>query len=603
MINKAMASFEIAHAVRELKSVEGAHIGKIYYADKELVLNTGGLDIRAFPGACFLAKERKEFGNPTDFAMTLRKHLKGNIIKSVYQHGTDRVVVIETDAARLIIELFHKGNYILTDKNWVTVMPAEFQRWKDRVILPKQKYSFPESRDIRDDATLEKEAAGGVEKALVVNGLGKYAREAMHEAGVKEGPLDSGGVKRLAGVVESFFTRRTEAFLVKDIGGYEDAIPFGMKMYSSREIIAMPTFSEALAKLYSFEKKQDPYEEKKEAQKRILEQQKKRMDEFMAQGAEQTRKAEILKRNFSEVDALLKDATALKSAKKLRDASALLGSKIVSVDEKKGAITVRIEAEEIEVSLTKNLEKNIGNMYERGKFYAAKARNATKEMGRVLEKLDTISAKQHVKEDKKEWYHKYRNFFTSDGFLCVGGKDAESNESLIKKHADAKDVVLHAEIHGSPFTVIKPGDAPSVTEQAIKEAAQFTACYSKAWPMGLGSVNVYWIKPEQVTKSPPSGEHIAKGSFMIEGKKNYVNSTKLALACAIINGKLSVVPLETAARKTVKYVEIVPGDTDAKRLSKRTLEKLNALLSKAEQHLVAGSIESKIPSGRGALGD
>ncbi|MBI4014603.1 MAG: NFACT family protein [Candidatus Aenigmarchaeota archaeon] len=602
MTDKAMTSFEIAHAVRELRSVEGAHIGKIYYADKELALNAGGMDIRAFPGACFLAKERKDFGGPTNFAMILRKHLKNKIIKSVYQHGTDRIVVIETEDARLVIELFHKGNFILTDKDWVTIMPAEFQKWKDRVIIPRKKYSFPESRDIRDPATLEREAQGGVEKTLVVNGLGKYAREAMHEAGVKEGSLDSDGTRRLAGVVESFFTRKTEAFLVKGSSGYEDAIPFGMKMYGSRETVPAGTFSEALARLYSFEKKQDPYEEKKEAQKRILEQQRKRMDEFVAQGAEQKRRAEILKRNFSEADALLKDATALRSAKKLRDATALL-SGVVSIDEKKGTITVRMESEGIELSLAKSMEKNIGNMYERAKFYAAKSRNTAKEMGNVLEKLDAISAKQRVKEEKKEWYHKYRHFFTSDGFLCVGGKDAESNESLIKKHTETRDVVLHAEIHGSPFVVIKPGDAPSVTEQSIKEAAQFTACYSKAWAMGLGSVNVYWITPEQVTKSPPSGEHITKGSFMIEGKKNYANSTKLALACTIINGRVSVVPLETAARKTVKYVEIVPGDTDAKRLSKRALEKLKALLPKAEQHLASGSIDGKIPAGRGALGD
>ena len=43
----------------------------------------------------------------------------------------------------LIIELFSKGNIILTDAKNVIITALENQEWKDRTIKPKEKYVFP----------------------------------------------------------------------------------------------------------------------------------------------------------------------------------------------------------------------------------------------------------------------------------------------------------------------------------------------------------------------------------------------------------------------------------------------------------------------------
>ncbi|MBS3054599.1 MAG: NFACT family protein [Candidatus Aenigmarchaeota archaeon] len=607
MSEKTLAGFEIAHSLREIRSLEGSHIEKIYHAGRELVISSKAGNLYAFPGGCFLLSKKEGFETPTNFAMLLRKHLKGKIIERIYQHGSDRVAVLQAQNAFLVMEMFHKGNFILTDREWKIIMPMEFQRWKDRAIVPKEIYRFPESRDIRNPEVLRGEAANGAERTLVMNGIGKYAKEALAESGVTAGVPDEVALSRLSKTVISFFERRTDARLVQGSGGYEDAIPFPMKMYEGRMKEA-PSFSAALEKIISRQRAKEgsASEKRMEAEKRILDQQKKKAEEFSAKEKEQKRKAEILERNYADAEVLLSDAGALRKAGKLAEAQALLGPRIAAVSAKKPSLTVRFESEDIELSLSKPLQKNVADYHEKAKFYRKKTENIAKEMGKVLDRMNILEIKQKRREAKvhgNKWYGKYRHFFTSDGFLVVSGKDAATNESLVKKHLEQKDTVLHAEIHGAAFTVIKAGDAPAPSEQSIKEAAQFAACYSKAWAMGLGSVDVYWVTPEQVDKTPNTGEHLSKGSFMIHGKKNYLKGTRLALACGIIDGAVAVVPLETAVRKTPKHVVIMPGDTEARRLAKRVMDKLKEICSKPEQTLIEGArIDAMIPAGRGALG-
>ena len=46
--------------------------------------------------------------------------------------------------------------------------------------------------------------------------------------------------------------------------------------------------------------------------------------------------------------------------------------------------------------------------------------------------------------------------------------------------------------------------------------------------------SAYWVNPEQVKKAAPSGQSMAKGSFMIEGQRNFVKISTLKMCVAII---------------------------------------------------------------------
>ena len=129
------------------------------------------------------------------------------------------------------------------------------------------------------------------------------------------------------------------------------------------------------------------------------------------------------------------------------------------------------------------------------------------------------------------WYHKFRWFFTSDGFLVVGGRDATTNEIIIKKHTQAQDLVFHTDMAGSPFFVIK-SDGKTISKTAIRETADATCTFSRAFQLGIGTQSVFYVKPDQVTKEAQSGEYLTKGAFMIRGKTNYTEN-KINLAVGI----------------------------------------------------------------------
>ena len=71
----------------------------------------------------------------------------------------------------------------------------------------------------------------------------------------------------------------------------------------------------------------------------------------------------------------------------------------------------------------------------------------------------------------------FRKFVTASGKLLLAGKDAQSNEALVKQASQA-ELVLHTKAPGSPFVNIK-SNKPDKDD--IKEAAIFCAKYSQAW--------------------------------------------------------------------------------------------------------------------------
>ena len=68
---------------------------------------------------------------------------------------------------------------------------------------------------------------------------------------------------------------------------------------------------------------------------------------------------------------------------------------------------------------------------------------------------------------------------TSSGKIILAGKDATSNEELIKQ-IEKNEIVLHTKAPGSPFVNIKE-DTKKLTKQDLKEAAIFCVKYSQAW--------------------------------------------------------------------------------------------------------------------------
>ena len=130
------------------------------------------------------------------------------------------------------------------------------------------------------------------------------------------------------------------------------------------------------------------------------------------------------------------------------------------------------------------------------------------------------------KNRKVFWFEKFSWFVTSENYLVIGGKDAHQNEILVKKYLDKGDLFLHCELHGAAVCILKNPSRGAIPPMSIEEAATFEVCHSPSWTNNVLS-QVYWVNAEQVSKTPPSGMYIATGSFIIRGKRNFVQPRAL----------------------------------------------------------------------------
>ena len=121
--------------------------------------------------------------------------------------------------------------------------------------------------------------------------------------------------------------------------------------------------------------------------------------------------------------------------------------------------------------------------------------------------------------------------------LIIGGKDAKSNEMVVKKPLEPQDLFFHADVTGASATVLKEGTKATIENK--KAAACIAAAYSRAWQAGLSTIDVYAVPSAQVKLSAKSGEYLAKGAFVIEGKREWFRNTELALALTVENGKIA----------------------------------------------------------------
>ncbi|MCK5139186.1 MAG: DUF814 domain-containing protein [Thermodesulfovibrionia bacterium] len=276
------------------------------------------------------------------------------------------------------------------------------------------------------------------------------------------------------------------------------------------------------------------------------------------------------------------------------------------------------------IDTRKSIPENANVYYEGSKKAKRKVIGAKRALLETRKKLEKLKIKHEVemsayvepekkKTRKKKWYENFRWFYSSDGFMVVGGKDATTNDILIKKHTDPDDLVFHAHFQGAPFFVIKNPDKLEIPEGSRKETAQAAASYSKAWRLGVGSCDIYCITPEQVSKSAPSGEYVGKGAFMIHGKREWFRGTELRAAIGVvINGtdeevEVTCGPVDSVARISRYFVTIGVGDKKsaglAKEIKERIVKKANKEDIEKIKKINISEIQQRIPGGKGKILD
>ncbi len=242
----------------------------------------------------------------------------------------------------------------------------------------------------------------------------------------------------------------------------------------------------------------------------------------------------------------------------------------------------------IELELEKSVEENASKYFDKAKKLKKKLEGAKIALVNTKIKLEKEEKEQNLNEEKKEkskqeksrkkeWYEKFRWFKSSNGFLVIGGRDATTNEIVVKKHMDPHDIVYHTEAPGSPFIIIKNPENRTIQEATKKEAAIFAATNSKAWSSHSKRAQVFEVKPEQVTKEAKSGEYIAKGAFMIIGQKKFYDiDLDLAIGYFLDDEEHKVImagPTIAVEKHCKEYIKLRQGDAKKGEISKLIMKK------------------------------
>jgi predicted ribosome quality control (RQC) complex YloA/Tae2 family protein len=661
-----MTSFDIAALVPELdRLIKGTRIDNIYQINPVtllLKLRRSGqpplhLLIEAGRRLHLTSYVLKKPQKPPTFCMALRKHLRNGEVMGIRQHEFERIVIIEVGRKegdfKLISELFGEGNIILVNPENKILQALAYRRMRDRNVSRNEvfqhapssgrnpfKLSRQDFREIRELGQLE--IVRALTKFLSIGGV--YAEEILLRAKVDKkvscNSLTDEELDRiydeLHQILSIIETGNVEPrIIVDDKGEWIDVTPIPMKKYLHFDQKTYETVNEALDEYYTeISAREGVVEVAKGVERelaryqRILQRQRKALEDLKDQIERNKRIGDIIYMHFNDLKFLLqrimdekRDGKSweqiISTIEEGKEAGRVPDIYFHSMEPQRLILNVSVEGSVFPLNLRRSIQANATKYYTRAKKAEKKLEGAEKALldtqARIEELQQRIgrveeTRKHPPKRRKKAWYEKFRWFHSSDGFLVIGGRDATTNEILVKKYMEPHDIVFHADILGAPFVLIKTG-GETPPEQTMRESAQLAASYSRAWRQMLGAVDVYWVTPEQVSKSPPSGQYLKKGAFMIRGPKNYVRGVRLRIAIGVKMEKERVTviggPVEAIANQTNVYVEIVPGNQTSSRLAKQIrqllAEKAPKVWKKGVSEVPLEEIQSFVPLGRGMI--
>ncbi|MEC9333366.1 MAG: NFACT family protein [Candidatus Thermoplasmatota archaeon] len=511
------------------------------------------------------------------FVNAVRKTIKKSRLETISQLNGDRIICLEfirgDESHTLIFEMFHKGNAILcSDGNIKTVMRQ--QKFKHRSLKPGLEYLAPPGfNPFESGFSKFSEAISGSERPIGAsltidcNLGGEISNLACHRLEIDVSTkIEQSKFQSIYDQVEAILSDKIRPSIFLDDGGKNFTVS-SFNLSHLRQGPQFDTFSEAIETYLNSREEPILVVEDKEDMRIIR--QKQAIDNYLSK------------------------------AKKLREKGNLIFSNVGLV---KNAIknekdTIQIENKEFKIDISKSPEANASDYFDKAKEMERKAK-------RTREILNTKPLKKprrkKIKAENLEWFENYRWFITSEGEVAIGGKDSTTNERAVKKYLKNMDRYAHADVHGAPSVVVKNNGTPPSSDSML-EACHFSLAYSKAWAARVSSGHSFWVESDKVSKTPNTGEFLAKGSFVIRGKRNWNKNLELKLAIGLVdyNGveKLMGGPVMALENQSKKYAVFKPGFTDRKNLSKLLSNIFERDISEIEKLLPNGGFKLVKSSG------
>jgi len=623
-MKQEMSSVDVAALVKELHPrLLDSKITKIYqHSPDEIriglhIFKEGRTNLIIEAGKRFHLTKHPETAVklPQSFPMLLRKHLTGGRITDVVQYDFDRIIILHiqrgVDKTMLLIELFSRGNIVLLDSEKRIILPLKSISFRDRKVRGGEQYELPAAQLSPITTTAEelKEIFTHSDSDIVrtmatkMNMGGQYAEEVCLHAGIEKSTpardlIDTTPIQNALAEVFKPLSTELKPHIITKNGAKIDVLPFSLSQNETNEKIYFPTFNEALDEYFSSEakKKNEAVKEaetKKDEKTGLyeyrLQKQVLALSKFREEEQKLVHKGELIYAHYQTCDGVLKAINNARDKgyswddiKNILKSSEMPEAKLIkSINPGKGLINILIDNTEVELDVRLPVTQNSQVYYDRSKKLSGKIKGAViaiEETKKLTEKKEAPPQKKNkIHKSKPKWFEQFRWFISSDGFLVIGGRDAQSNEDLVKKYLQKQDIFFHAHVSGSPAVMIKT-EGKVVPESTLLEAAEFTVSYSSIWKSGQASGDAYWVLPSQVSKTPETGEYVGKGAFVIRGKRNYFKDVMLGAALGfelgeerrLIGGPVSMV------KKRAKFViEVEPGEFNQNDLSKKIHRMMN----------------------------
>jgi predicted ribosome quality control (RQC) complex YloA/Tae2 family protein len=588
-----LSGFEVLVLAKEVNSaLAGTYVNNIYRAGGSQLVRfrrPGGDEVWLVVSAkkgVWLSSSLSEHGETDEFTSKLRGELERARFTGASQLDLDRVYQLEFEGAerrRLVVELMPPGNLIVLDREGRVRLALNEFRAEGRRVSRGLPYTPPtQSRMSPLDVGEDDVKSMLAEEETVGRALGRHVaipRKYVAEALSRVGALDTSP--------SSEYSER----------GAELAAALHQMVSLARDapspcICETPTGEE----IFAFPPRGLVVRKESRSMSALCDELflKEATAASVGPDQEEARRKELLStiaKLKRDSEAMLAEASKVRSsAERARSSST---AEALSIMKESGVKPSREPASSVSVASL---------LYDRAKQLEAKSAQSLEAASKLEKKVPKAKERRQrttpIARRKGEWYAKFRWFFTSEGKLAVGGRDTQTNSTLLARHVDPADAIFHADLFGSPFFLLKGGR--SMSEKEEKEVAVATVAFSSAWKTGLGSADAFWVSPDQVSSAAPTGEYLAKGSYSIRGKKNFVSKNIVELAVGVDGeGRVMAGPESAVMSRCAHYVVLRPHREKGSDTAKRVLKDLSA--EGEPRTLTLDDVQRALPAGGGKV--
>jgi predicted ribosome quality control (RQC) complex YloA/Tae2 family protein len=544
----------------------------------------------------------------------LIKRLRNDLLRSkiveIKQLGSERIVYVTFSGFDqefiLVGEFFGDGNIILCNKEMKILSLLHSIDVRHRKLAVGLNYVPPPSSglnilDINKDNIEEIKTSSTPIVRWVGRTLGlpgKYTEEIIRMTNLNPDKLGNSLsdkeiddiFKATKVLIEKVITGKHEPYIIRDVKN-ADVIPIPLGNMEGGNAVKVSSFMEGLDSLFS----ENLLEHGKSSQSTTANQ---KIIELEHKLEEQNKAILLVKERSSSISSVARDLLeiAYTGVTSIEDPTiqTLLSKYNSHIARENGVFLINIGGEKIKLDPQSSIQAIASILFNESKKQMRATDTINSEKKKTEKSLELFKKQASIAQDsivftvqkKKEWFERYRWFITSDGRLAIGGRDASSNSAVIRKHLNKNDRVFHAEIVGSPFFLLRESTEEDLS--SVKEVSQATVCFSRAWRAGIYGLNAYWVMPDQIKTAAPSGQFIAKGSFVIEGSKNFVQVRTLQLSIGLYEKDESYLlmcgPPSAIKKHCIYYVTIEPSGIDMVELAKKV--KLEFMKFKEKEEIV-----------------